>query len=200
RQRGHPALDGGVQPSVRAEPHGPVHAGAGDARGRREGRPGIPGRPSGDERHPDGRGDADRLHDRGQCARAGGLGELGPEHSQSAATSRAPSITYNTQRLTGDAVPTTLQDLLKPQYRGRIASTSYAAFWDRVATPEIWGEQRTIDYVTKLADQVSGLTRCGESERLATGEFDLLAIDCGGGGGRQRRGRGAPGGSRLPPR
>ncbi|HEY7062338.1 MAG TPA: ABC transporter substrate-binding protein [Chloroflexota bacterium] len=123
---------------------------------------------------------------------------LAPGGTAVAAASRAPGITYNTQRLTGDAVPTTLQDLLKPRYKGRIASTSYAAFWDRVATPEIWGEQRTIDYVTRLADQVAGLTRCGESERLATGEFDLLAIDCGGDEARKGQAAGAPLGYVIP--
>src|SRR4051794_4176466 len=32
-------------------------------------------------------------------------------------------ITYSSARLTGDAVPTSLQDLLEPRFKGRIAST-----------------------------------------------------------------------------
>jgi iron(III) transport system substrate-binding protein len=88
-------------------------------------------------------------------------------------------MTYSTARLTGSAVPTSLQDLLEPRFKGRIASTSYAAIFPELASPELWGEARVRDYLTKLADQVAGLIRCGENERILTGEFDLLALDCG---------------------
>ncbi|HEY7062337.1 MAG TPA: ABC transporter substrate-binding protein [Chloroflexota bacterium] len=93
--------------------------------------------------------------------------------------SRTPGITYNTNQLKGDAVPRSTQDLLKASYKGRLASTPYAANWPLLATPEAWGEQRTFDYVTKLADQLSGLLRCAELERVASGEYDALALDCG---------------------
>src|SRR5262249_48105010 len=39
-------------------------------------------------------------------------------------------ITYNTERVRGAQVPHTLQDLLKPEYKGRVASTPYAAYFD----------------------------------------------------------------------
>lgn len=93
--------------------------------------------------------------------------------------SRSPGITYNTARVTGDAVPRTLQDLLQPRYKGRVASTPYAATFNRLASPEVWGEQRTLEYTTRFAEQVIGLIRCGEVQRVATGEFDLFALDCG---------------------
>jgi iron(III) transport system substrate-binding protein len=88
-------------------------------------------------------------------------------------------ITYSSARLSGGAIPISLQDLLKPEYKGRIASTPYAALFPELASPEMWGEARVRDYVTKLADQVSGLIRCGENERILNGEFDLYALDCG---------------------
>ncbi|HLH22120.1 MAG TPA: ABC transporter substrate-binding protein [Chloroflexota bacterium] len=88
-------------------------------------------------------------------------------------------ITYNSAKLTGAAVPTSLQDLLKPEYKGRIASTVYAAIFPELASPELWGEQRVRDYLRRLADQVAGLIRCGENERVLSGEFDLYALDCG---------------------
>jgi len=88
-------------------------------------------------------------------------------------------FTYHTGRLSGAAVPTTMQDLLKPEYKGRIASTPYAAMFDALASPEVWGEQRTKQYVTRFTGQISGLMRCGENDRLLSGEFDLLALDCG---------------------
>jgi ABC-type Fe3+ transport system substrate-binding protein len=88
-------------------------------------------------------------------------------------------ITYSSARLTGAAVPTSLQDLLEPRFKGRIASTVYAAIFPELASPELWGEPRVRDYLTRLADQVAGLIRCGENERILTGEFELLALDCG---------------------
>ncbi len=72
-------------------------------------------------------------------------------------------ITYNTQRLTGDNVPRSMQDLLKPQYKGRLASTPYGATFDYLATDEVWGEQRTDDYLRRLSDQLAGLIRCNET-------------------------------------
>lgn len=93
--------------------------------------------------------------------------------------SRFPGITYHADRVRGDQVPTSAQDLLDPRYKGRMATTSYAANFATLAVPELWGEQRTREYVNRFADQVSGLIRCGEMERLANGEFDLFALDCG---------------------
>ena len=91
---------------------------------------------------------------------------------------RAPGITYNTNRVRPDEVPSNLQDLLKPQFKGRLASTPFAANFDYLASDDLWGEARTMDYLTKLADQTAGLMRCTEHERLVTGEFDALALDC----------------------
>lgn len=68
--------------------------------------------------------------------------------------------------------------MLKPEYKGRVASTPYAAYFDLLSTDELWGRDRTFDYVTRLSEQAAGLIRCNESERLISGEFDLLAIDC----------------------
>ncbi len=87
-------------------------------------------------------------------------------------------ISYNTSRLRGDLVPHTLQDLLKPEYKGRVASTPYAAYFDLLSTDELWGRERTFDYVSRLAEQAAGLIRCNETERLISGEFDALALDC----------------------
>jgi ABC-type Fe3+ transport system substrate-binding protein len=92
-------------------------------------------------------------------------------------SSTTPGITYNSTRLTRDEIPTSLEGLLHPRYKGRIASTPYAAIFDRLASPELWGEPRTVGYVTALAENVSGLIRAGEVERIAGGEFDLLAIN-----------------------
>ncbi|HZS03009.1 MAG TPA: ABC transporter substrate-binding protein [Chloroflexota bacterium] len=111
--------------------------------------------------------------------------------------SRAPGITYNTQRVSEAALPRTLDDLLRPEFKGRIASTPYAATFNRLASPEVWGEQRTLEYTRRLAEQVAGLMRCSELERVASGEFDLFALDCGAEWRKFRR-DGAPIGHVIP--
>jgi iron(III) transport system substrate-binding protein len=88
-----------------------------------------------------------------------------------------PGITYNTKNLTGDLVPQTLQDLLRPQLKGRIASTPYAGIFADYASPEIWGEQKTLEYLKQFVPQVAGLLRAGEVTRLSSGEFDVLAVN-----------------------
>jgi ABC-type Fe3+ transport system substrate-binding protein len=106
--------------------------------------------------------------------------------------SRVPGITYHSDRVRGDAVPVTLEDALKPQYKGRIASTPYATTFDRLVSPELWGEQRTVEFVTKLAGQIGGLMRCGENDRLLSGEFDMLVVACGGYEAYRMQAKGAP--------
>lgn len=63
--------------------------------------------------------------------------------------SAMPGITYNTQRVAPGAVPRSMQDLLKPEYKGRIASTPYVAGFPDLGTPELWGEQAVLDYMSR---------------------------------------------------
>jgi ABC-type Fe3+ transport system substrate-binding protein len=101
-------------------------------------------------------------------------------------------ITYNTTRFSETTVPRSMQDLLKPEYKDRLATTPVAASFDRLASPEIWGEARTVDYVTKLADHVGGLIRPGELERIASGEFELFALNTNSSDAAIWRAKGAP--------
>jgi iron(III) transport system substrate-binding protein len=88
-------------------------------------------------------------------------------------------MTYNLNLVPPAEVPTSLQGLLDPRWKGKIASTPYAAGFPQLARSTAWGEQRTKDYVRALADQAGGLMRCGENERLLSGEFVLYALNCG---------------------
>lgn len=92
---------------------------------------------------------------------------------------RMPGITYNSSKLTGTAIPHSLADLLKPQYKGRIVTTRSASTFERLGGSEVWGAERTISYVRALAEQVGSFIDCGEEDRVATGEFDVFAYDCG---------------------
>jgi iron(III) transport system substrate-binding protein len=103
-----------------------------------------------------------------------------------------PGITYNSNRVAGTAVPRTLQDLLKPEYKGRIAAQQAAAWFNHLAAPELWGEARTMEYVAQLAGQTAGFLRCTDHERIAAGEFDLFALDCNNGNTLALKAQGAP--------
>lgn len=99
-------------------------------------------------------------------------------------------ITYNTDLVR--TVPTTLEGFLEPQWKGKIASTPYAAGFDILAANGMWGPDKTLDFVRKLSPQVAGLIRCGDVERLATGEYSALVMDCIGNMAEQWKKRGAP--------
>ena len=73
-----------------------------------------------------------------------------------------------------------MEDLLKPEFKGKFTTTPYLAGFDVLASKEVWGPEKTADYVTKLAGQVSGLLLCGATERIASGEQLALALDCAG--------------------
>jgi ABC-type Fe3+ transport system substrate-binding protein len=108
-------------------------------------------------------------------------------------------ITYNSRKLTGNAVPKSMQDLLKPEYKGRIASTIYASSFDRLSTPTMWGKQATLDYVHKFSQQLGGLIRCPDAQgKLLDGEFDLFALDCNQGNALRAQAKGEPLGFVIP--
>jgi ABC-type Fe3+ transport system substrate-binding protein len=89
-----------------------------------------------------------------------------------------PGIAYNTQL--APSKPALLTDLLKPEWKGKIAATPYAANFDVLAANDMWGPQRAIDFAHQLSAQTSGLMRCNEGERIATGEFLAFALTCSG--------------------
>src|SRR5688572_27369041 len=91
-------------------------------------------------------------------------------------TTRTPGFTYNSKLVVGNDIPQRVEDVLNPKWRGKIASTPYAASFDRLAM--IWGEEKTTAFLQKFVKQVSGLIRCGEDERIASGEFAMLVFNC----------------------
>jgi ABC-type Fe3+ transport system substrate-binding protein len=73
-----------------------------------------------------------------------------------------------------------MADFLKPEWKGKIASTPYAANFDVLAAKDVWGPEKAIDYARKLSGQLAGLMRCDEGERITSGEFLALAPNCAG--------------------
>lgn len=99
-------------------------------------------------------------------------------------------FTYNKQL--APSKPERLADLLKPEWKGKVATTAFAAGFDQLAAAEAWGPEKTIEYAKKFAQQVAGFMRCNEAERLATGEFLAFAMDCSGASMMRAAARGAP--------
>jgi ABC-type Fe3+ transport system substrate-binding protein len=93
-------------------------------------------------------------------------------------TTRPGGIVYNTKA--APEKPVRLTDLLKPEWKGKIASTPYAAGWELLTASDVWGTDRALDFARKLSSQLAGLIRCSELERVASGEFIAFAMNCGG--------------------
>ena len=91
-------------------------------------------------------------------------------------TSRTPGFTYNSKMAVGKDIPQRVEDVLNPKWKGKIASTPYAASFDRLSM--IWGEEKTTAFLGKFVKQVTGLIRCGEDDRIAAGEFAMLVFNC----------------------
>lgn len=103
------------------------------------------------------------------------------------------SFSYNTKLVPRDQVPQSFADLLKPQWKGKIATSSYqGTFLSYIGLPQVFGHQGMLDYVHKFAGQVAGLMVCGNTDRVVSGEFLIFGIDCGDHEVRKRQRLGQP--------
>ena len=113
--------------------------------------------------------------------------------------SRIGGLAYNTGTVPADKVPQKLEDLLDPFWKGKLASTTYAAVWDRASITEDgnFDEEKAArleDLLKKLVTKghIVGLIGCGDENRIASGEFWGLALICGDNGVRRAKSKGAP--------
>jgi ABC-type Fe3+ transport system substrate-binding protein len=107
-------------------------------------------------------------------------------------------ITYNSDRLKGVDIPKSLADVLRLSTKYAVASTPQASLFETLAVPDIWGEQKTTDYVTQLSKSLKGLIQGNELDRISSGEFDMLAIDFGKNVAQLRTNQGQPIGWSFP--
>src|SRR5262249_26470747 len=92
---------------------------------------------------------------------------------------RIPGVLYNKAALPQIATVTSMNDLLKPEFKGKLALQSELAGFDVIVAN--WGYDRTVDYVTKLLHaQTAPVLPCGLGERIASGEVLGLILDCSG--------------------
>ncbi|MGH7772909.1 MAG: ABC transporter substrate-binding protein [Candidatus Binatia bacterium] len=118
-------------------------------------------------------------------------GALATDGVGAAFVSRMPGVSYNTKLVPKDKIPRVLDDLLDPRWKGKIASTPYAAAFDRAAM--LLGDERVTKFLNELARaNLAGLLRCSEEERIVSGEFALFGLTCGGGESELLKTKGAP--------
>lgn len=98
--------------------------------------------------------------------------------------------TYNAKL--APSKPEKLEDFLKPEWKGKVATTSFASGFDQIGAKDAWGLQRTLKFAQGFSQNVAGFMRCNEMERIATGEFVALVTDCSGDAAQEAIKRGAP--------
>jgi iron(III) transport system substrate-binding protein len=98
---------------------------------------------------------------------------------------RIGGFAYNTNQVPANKVPKKMDDFLDPFWKGKLASTTYAAVWDRAGvrqdgTYDAEKAQRIADLLTKLVKEkhIVGILRCGDESRISSGEFVGLALLC----------------------
>ena len=88
-------------------------------------------------------------------------------------------IMYNSDLVKGDDIPKTFEDVFKPKFKGKIASTPYAAGMREFGMPDVMGNKAMTIFTKRLTNHIGGLMRCGAANRLTSGEFLMLVFSCG---------------------
>ncbi len=88
-------------------------------------------------------------------------------------------IMYNSDLVKGDDIPKSFEDVFKPIFKGKIASTPYAAGMREFGMPDVLGNKAMTDFTKRLTNHIGGLMRCGSMDRLTSGEFLMLVFSCG---------------------
>ena len=101
-------------------------------------------------------------------------------------------ITYNTNLVKGNDIPVSMEDVFKPKWKGKIASTPYATGLYHFAAKDMLGYKRMKEYTQRLAGQIGGLIGCTNVDRVSSGEFAMLVLDCGSYNPLRYQKRGAP--------
>src|SRR5262245_25924579 len=101
-----------------------------------------------------------------------------------------PGINYNVKVATWVPEINVLEDVLKPQYKGKFLTTPFLAGFDVLLADPRWGVKKTDEFIRKMSGQIAGLLRSDGEDRIAAGETPALVIDCSGGSQNRLRFRG----------
>jgi len=88
-------------------------------------------------------------------------------------------ISYNTKLVAAKDAPRSLKDLLKPEWQGKIAVRATATDMAYLALPQVLGPDGALAFYRALVRSSAGLMRCGNTERILSGEFPVFFPDCG---------------------
>ncbi len=88
-------------------------------------------------------------------------------------------IMFNSDLVKGKDIPKSIEDVFKPKWKGKIATTPYAAGMREFGMPDVLGNKRMVEYTKRLTNHIGGLMRCGSTDRLTSGEFLMLVFSCG---------------------
>ena len=83
-----------------------------------------------------------------------------------------------------------MDDLLRPEFKGKYATTVFLAGFDVLIAKDAWGIEKTTDYVTRMVPQLNGLMHCDSEDRVAAGETGAIVLDCTGGAPNRLKFRG----------
>jgi iron(III) transport system substrate-binding protein len=123
---------------------------------------------------------------------------INPDGIGVAVASRVVGITYNTNLVKGADVPRSLEDVLKPKWKGLVATTPYVTGFYQAAAPDMLGAKFMTDYVKRLKPQIGGLIPCNTLGKIASGQFAMLIFDCGRDAALRYQKTGAPIGQVVP--
>ena len=93
---------------------------------------------------------------------------------------KLPGILYNAKVAPQFGEAKSIDDLLKPEYKGKLYTTPYLAGFDVLVAKDVWGFDKTADFIQQLAQNIGGLAACAATDRIASGEIPALALSCSG--------------------
>ena len=120
------------------------------------------------------------------------LNRVNPHGVGMAIMSRVVGIVYNTNLVKGADVPTSIEDVMRPKWKGQIAVTPYLTGFYQFAAPDLFGEKFMTDYMKRIKPQIGGFIGCNSLDKVASGEFAMLIFDCGRDATIRYQRRGAP--------
>jgi ABC-type Fe3+ transport system substrate-binding protein len=120
------------------------------------------------------------------------LPRVNPEGVGMAMVSRVVGIVYNTNLVKGADVPQSIEDVLKPKFKGQIAVTPYVTGFYQFSAPDVLGIEFMRGFAKRLAPQIGGKIGCNSLDPVASGQFAMLIFDCGRDATVRYQRRGAP--------
>ena len=120
------------------------------------------------------------------------INRVAPEGVAVMIASRIIGITYNSNLVKGEDIPTSMEDIFKPKWKGKIVSTPFGVGLTQFAAKDLLGYEHMKNYTQRLARQIGGLTACSNVDRVSSGEFAMMVFDCGQDDTLRYQKRGAP--------